>query len=372
MAKPMKTIINVINQLQAMPAEKKVFGYALCIAYIEVAEGETAPAPSIVSYTSATAVADAYGSNSEIAKAASMYFKNGYYGKPKYFYVGRVYEENDLATQLTALFKIDANYYTVTCTNDFTDSQKVTIAGQVETVAKKIAIFKTGNVDCYNSELATDLGSLLKALNYNRSLVIYTSDKDGSTNPAYIDQAVAAIPATVEYTTAKPALVLDDKELTGIIAEDLTPEQYVALEGKNINYYTKTSDISASVFKRGTLASGYFFDTIQNTDWLAYNMTYNLFMLKKRKPKIPFTAKGFAMVASAITAACITALNADVIGSGYDEDGNYIENGFLLSMPALADVSLDDKAARYLQNVSTEVLLSGAIQTFEIVNNVYL
>ena len=370
MAKPMKTIINVINRLQAMPAAKRVFGYTMCIAQLPVAQGETAPSPSIAPFTSAEAVADEFGSNSEIAKAASMYFRNGYYGKPKYFFVGKIYEGVDLATQLIALFKIDANYYTITCTNDFTDADKATIAARVETVGSKIGIYKTGNVDCYGVA-TTDLGSVLKALNYNRAMVIFTSDVDGS-NPAYVDQAVAAIAATVEYTSAKPALVLDDKELAGIVAEDLLPEQYVTLESKNINYYTKTSEIETSVFKNGVLASGYYFDTIQNADWIGYLMKYNLFMLKRNKPKIPFTAKGFSLVAAALTSACITARNADVIGSGYDEDGNYIENGFDISMPELASISLEDKANRYLQNVSTKVLLSGAIQTFEIVNNIYL
>lgn len=376
MAKPIRTIVNVINVLQPMPLEQKTFGYNMCLHKIVLevpAEGElVVPAEDVKMYMSADAVATAYGSNSEVAKAATVYFSNGYYGKPKYFFVGEVYPQNVAKTipeQVTTLLKANANYYTITATNDFTDADKIALSAIIE-LYSKIAIWKTNDTACATSA-TTDLGSQLKALNYNRSMVCYKTAELLANTP-YEDLAVAAIPATADYTEARPALTLDDKPLVGIVAEDLMPEIYPILEGKNINYFTATADIVANVFKRGTLASGYRFDTIQNTDWLAYLMTYNVFSLKLKKPKIPFTSEGLGMVKNELAKACNTALKAGVIGSGYDDDGNYIQNGYNIVMPELSTISTADKANRLLRNVRVQILLSGAMEVFEITNNIYL
>ena len=90
------------------------------------------------------------------------------------------------------------------------------------------------------------------------------------------------------------------------------------------------------------------------------------------RDKIPFTEDGLALVKQTISETCVEALNAGIIGTGYDQDDNYIENGFLISMPALSDISKADKAKRILRDVKVTFLLSGSIQRIEILNDIQL
>ena len=138
------------------------------------------------------------------------------------------------------------------------------------------------------------------------------------------------------------------------------------------NFYTKTTDIETDMFIDTRMASGQFFDTLQAADWLAYDMRYKLVNLVQTRDKIPFTDDGLSLVKQTISETCVEALNAGIIGTGYDQDGNYIENGFLISMPALSDIPKADKAKRILRNVKVTFLLSGSIQRIEILNDIQL
>lgn len=478
MAYNLRNVIDVANKLQAMPPDRKTFGYGLALIKGTAPEGsDLVMGP----YTSAEEVAEAVGSNSEAVRIATTYFQNGWYGKPYQLFIafantetldsltewtaGQSYEvgskvknsdtayvctvantssgsfttdlwtladepiveadeweENtaytvgdavkintaaegeepvyqyytcnyshtsglefqltcweafvpegqDIEEWMNEFLQDSKNYYVFLPSTEFTVDELAAIAAKVEAASQpKMCIETYTENDAYSTTEQTDLGARLKALKYDRTMVIY-EPKNAAGVVQYVGAAVLAGYATVSFTSARPSITMANKLLTGVTALDLSSPVYSALQTKNYNFYTKTTDIDTNMFIDTRMASGQFFDTIQAADWLAYDMKYKLVSLVQNRDKIPFTADGLAMVKQTISETCVEALNAGIIGSGYDQDNNYIENGFLISMPELSDIPKADKAHRILRDVKVTFLLAGAIQVINILNDIQL
>lgn len=265
----------------------------------------------------------------------------------------------------------DKNYYVFLPSTEFSTSELVDVATAVESSsAPKMAIFTYTENDAYNSSVETDLGYRLKGLKYDRSMVVYEPKVEN--NVKYVSAAVLSAYATVSFTSARPSITMADKPLKGVEALSLTDAQYTALQNKNYNFYTKTTDIETDMFIDTRMASGQFFDTIQAADWLAYDMKYKLVNLVQNRDKIPFTEDGLSMIKQTISETCVEALNAGIIGTGYDQDNVMIENGYKIEMPELSSIPKADKARRILRDVKVTFLLSGAIQVINIMNDIQL
>lgn len=264
------------------------------------------------------------------------------------------------------------NYYVFLPSIEFKTADLLAVASKVESASTpKMAIFTYTGADAFDNSTAEDLGSLLKDLNYDRSMTIYEPvNASGVVN--YVSAAVLSGYATVSFTSARPSITMADKVLKGVTALNLTDAQYAALQSKNYNFYTVTTDIETDMFIDTRMASGQFFDTIQAADWLAYDMKYKLVNLVQNRDKIPFTEDGLAMIKQTLSETCVEALNAGIIGSGYDQDNNYIENGYKIDMPALSSIPKADKAKRILRDVKVTFLLAGAVQVINVLNDIQL
>ena len=264
------------------------------------------------------------------------------------------------------------NYYVFLPSIEFSKSDLIGIAEKVEAASTpKMAIFTYTESDACNGSVETDLGKVLKERNYDRSMTIY-EPKNDSDEVEYVSAAVLSAYATVSFTSARPSITMADKPLKGVTAINLTDAQYTVLQNKNYNFYTKTTDIDTNMFIDTRMASGQFFDTIQAADWLAYDMKYKLVNLVQNRDKIPFTEDGLSMVKQTISETCVEALNAGIIGTGYDQDNVMIENGYKIEMPALSSIPKADKAKRILRDVKVTFLLAGAVQVINIMNDIQL
>lgn len=278
----------------------------------------------------------------------------------------------DISAWMVDFLQDSKNYYVFLPSTEFSTQELVSIAGSVEASTQpKLCIETYSNSDAYSTTELSDLGAQLKALKYNRTMVVYEPLNEAGV-VQYVGAAVLAGYATVSFTSARPSITMANKLLTGVNALDLNSSTYSALQGKNYNFYTKTTDIDTDMFIDTRMSSGQFFDTIQAADWLAYDMKYKLVSLVQNRDKIPFTADGLAMVKQTLSETCVEALNSGIIGSGYDQDNNFIENGFLITMPELSDISKSDKAHRILRDVKVTFLLAGAIQVINILNDIQL
>lgn len=476
MAYNLRQVIDVANKIQAMPPDRKTFGYGLGLV-----KGKSPVGQDLVMgpYTSADGVAEKFGSNAEIVRIATTYFAGGWFGKPYQFYVayvdtetlsslsawtvGNAYQVGDKVSNgdlgyictyphassgefntnlwtksevelpeatvwaadtqytvgakvkllvsgtedqyeyytcnyahtsgdefqltcwehyvptgkpieewMTQILQDSKNYYVILPSVEFAAQEQVAIAQKVESASQpKLNIETYTAANAMDNSVSDDLGSKLQALKLDRTMVVY-DPLNAAGQCQYVSAAVLSGYATVSFTSARPAITMADKPLKGVTSLDLKDAQYSALQTKNYNFYTKTTDIDTDMFIDSRMASGQFFDTLQAADWLAYDMRYKLVNLVQTRDKIPFTEDGLALVKQTISETCVEALNAGIIGTGYDQDDNYIENGFLISMPALSDIPKADKAKRILRNVKVTFLLSGSIQRIEILNDIQL
>ena len=264
------------------------------------------------------------------------------------------------------------NYYVFVPSIEFSNADLLKVAAKVESASTpKMAIFTVTSSAAYSNASESDLGYLLKELNYDRSMTVYEEqNQSGVVN--YVSAAALSGYATVSFTSARPSITMADKQLKGVTALDLTDAQYAALQAKNYNFYTKTTDIDTNMFIDARMASGQFFDTIQAADWLAYDMKYKLVNLVQNRDKIPFTDDGLAIIKQTISETCVEAVNAGIIGTGYDQDNVLIENGYKIEMPALSSISKADKAKRILRDVKVTFLLAGAVQVINVLNDIQL
>lgn len=278
----------------------------------------------------------------------------------------------DMDEWMTEYLRSSQNYYVFLPSIQFSQEDLLKVAAKVESAATpKMAIFTYTATDAFNNATQTDLGAVLQKLDYDRSMAIYEPiSESGTVN--YVSAAVLSGYATVSFTSARPSITMADKPLKGVTALDLTDAQYSALQKKNYNFYTKTTDIDTNMFIDTRMASGQFFDTIQAADWLAYDMKYKLVNLVQNRDKIPFTEDGLAIIKQTISETCVEALNAGIIGSGYDQDNVFIENGYKIDIPALSSIPKADKAKRILRDVKVTFLLAGAVQVINILNDIQL
>lgn len=275
-----------------------------------------------------------------------------------------------IAEIMPDVLQSSANYYIILPSGEFDTQECIDIAVAVESAdIKKTVFFNSADLNMTNPTFTSDLASRLKALEYDRSMTIYNPLNSEEVSE-YESAAVASGYATVDFTSARPMLVQANKKLSGVTALDTDSLVYNALKAKYANFYTKTTDIDTNMFIDARMASGQFFDTIQCADWLAYNITYELAYLMQNKSSIPFNEDGFKLIKSRLEKVAVKALKANVIGSGYDSDGNYIENGYNIIMPELTEISTADKANRVLRNVRNIFLMAGSVQAIVITNDI--
>lgn len=310
----------------------------------------------------------------ESGEDAYTYYTCNYAHTSGTYFVDTCWEEftptgKDMDEWMTEFLASSQNYYVFLPSVEFSTSDLLKVAAKVESAAvPKMSIFTTTDTGAYNNASVTDLGYLLKSLSYDRSMTIY----EGSGKVEYVSAAVLSGYATVSFTSARPSITMADKQLKGVTALDLTDAQYSALQNKNYNFYTKTTDIDTNMFIDARMSSGQFFDTIQAADWLAYDMKYKLVNLVQNRDKIPFTEDGLAIIKQTISETCVEAVNAGIIGSGYDQDNVFIENGYKIEMPALSSIPKADKAKRILRDVKVTFLLAGAVQVINVLNDIQL
>jgi hypothetical protein len=96
-------------------------------------------------------------------------------------------------------------------------------------------------------------------------------------------------------------------------------------------------------------------------DWLYANIQEDVFALLQANDKIPFTDIGIAQVQGAIQA---------VLGRGISVGGLSADPAPAVTVPAVADISTIDKAARNLTGIEFTATLAGAIHIVTITGSV--
>lgn len=221
------------------------------------------------------------------------------------------------------------------------------VASWVET-AKKFAIFWITDVNAYDASKSTDLASVLKLANRNRSAVVWHATPTGGAD--YPDAAWMGEGFPYEPGTSTWAY----KTLNGVTPDTLLASQETALKGKNCNYYMTVGGVS--ITQEGKVASGEYIDIIIGTDWIEARLREAVYSALVNNRKIPYDDTGIAMIEGLVKGVLNEAASKGILQA----------DSIAVTVPKYADIPQADKLARKLPDVKFSALYQGAIHSVTI------
>lgn len=202
----------------------------------------------------------------------------------------------------------------------------------------------------------SDIATALKNGNYFRTAWWY--------HPTITEFPEVAI-ASKSFTKLPGGETWANQQLAGVTVTSLTETDYTNLKAKNGNSFEPFRNINMT--QNGKTAGGEWIDVIRFRDWLVEEIrteVLNLFI----DNRVPYTDKGIAAVRQRMIAALdLGVRRGGIAPEALDPDnGNRVIPSYTTVVPALAQISSSDKAARLLRDVTFVARLAGAIHAVEI------
>jgi len=273
--------------------------------------------------------------------------------KPTTFAVGKkATGDADYAVSLAAIQGVSDNFYGVAIVSQSVTDQ-LDAAEWCET-QMKIFGCSSEDADIINTAVGSDnttIAAKLKQLGRNRSFCIYN---------AHASTAHPECPVFGKFLPQNPgSYTVMFKTLSGVIADILTPTQETNALAKNCMIYEPIGGVD--ITREGKVGSGEFIDTMVFVDWLQARMTERIYSKMVNLLKIPFTDAGVQIIVGEIRAQ---------LQAGIDVGGLAASPAPEVDFPAVADVSVNDRALRTLPDVTFWAQLSGAIHSVTIMGTV--
>ena len=259
-------------------------------------------------------------------------------------------------------------------TPEIVSADYLAIAAYVEADATPhIFSLTTQDPNAVVAAATTDIGYELHQLQYQRTNYQYSSTS------LYAVASFQGRAATVDYTASNSAIDLMYKQEPGVVPENLTSSQANSLDTKQYSYYA-TFNNSIPIIVNGTMAAtDFYFDDIQNADWMVAQVQTDLFNVLFQTPtKIPQTDAGVHVLVTTVSQSLAQGINNGVIGPGtWDFNGfgtlakgQYLESGYYVWAPSVSTQSPANRSARKAPTIQAAVLFSGAVQKVGVLINV--
>lgn len=212
-----------------------------------------------------------------------------------------------------------------------------------------------------------DLATALMDGNYFRTAWWYHPDAAQFPEVATAVKAFAATPGGGGQVTNARQFFLSDlwseRQLAGVTVVPMTETAYINVRDKNGNTFEPFRNIN--ITQRGMTAGGEWIDIIRGRDWQCELIRTNVFQ-RFIERRLPFTDAGIAVIEGAVVDALERGkLNGFLAPETLDSEDNRVPS-YTVTVPRETDVSVNDKAARILRNVSFTARLAGAIIATEI------
>lgn len=248
----------------------------------------------------------------------------------------------DLATDLAAIALEDDDWYVLVLGGP-KPAAAITAAATYCETNDKLFLAASADSDIFGSG-SSDIASAMKTASRARTSMWFHHAPAEFMDAALVGKMCAKDAGSATWVY---------KNLSGITASVLSDTHVSNLEGKYASSYRTLGGSGRTVSgESGNVAAGEWLDVIRGRDWFANALQADLADLLFTSDKIPFTDDGIAQVEAVIRG---------VVSRG-------IQRGFLTEdttlpfvVPAAADISADDKAARKLTGISLGVRLAGAI-----------
>lgn len=262
---------------------------------------------------------------------------------------GSVVLSETWSNAIQEVFDYNQDWYCVHLSSNV-EADILSAAAKVEAL-KRMLIVRTSDVDVLDS---TDTGSVLyklKALNYDRTALMWNED----TSTTFIDAAwggrmLPTTPGSENWAW---------KTLVGVVADEINVD---AVRTNNGNTYEIFAGRSCTGL--GKVVSGEYIDIIRGADWLKARLQENIFLLLINSEKVPMEDAGGDMVENAMREIFEQGVQNGFIKKDSDGKGVYT-----ISVPDTDDVSTSDRIARYLSGITFTAELAGAINKIGIAGN---
>jgi len=255
----------------------------------------------------------------------------------------------DITSCYSSIKESDNDFFYVLTTSDISYDDKYSLAGLVESELRHHSIL-TSNSDVADTEYdevsPDDIAEKIKAANYTKTHVIYTSD-----STRFIDAGIVGL----QITKTPGSSTFMYKNLIGVTADTISTEQRKNLRSKNCNFYE--SQGGRAIFKDGTVGSGEFIDISVGIAYLTVRMSETVYAGISTIEKLDYEENGYQVIESFMFSSLIN----------YGVNNNLIKrNSILIIIPDIDDATVADKAARTAKNFKFKALLKGAIHTLDI------
>lgn len=252
---------------------------------------------------------------------------------------------------------IGNNWYGVSiCSN--ADYDLLQLAAFIETLTK---IFIGATADAaVDTDVATDVASVLKALGYNRTALMFS--------PVSAALGIDAgwlggqLPQTPGASTWK------FKSIIGIAADSFSATSKSRLlgipgssTGKTVNIYEEVGGVS--ITQEGWMVSGQFIDVTIGVDYMTSLIQTAIYAVLTQTAKVPYTDKGVALIENEVRK--VLAQVSDAPGGTGFLDSTTIE----VDVKKVADIATASRASRVLpaNSIKFTARLTGALH-FVVIN----
>lgn len=255
-----------------------------------------------------------------------------------------------------------------------TSDQSIAVSNAIEALSiKRIYGVTTQDTATLVSTSTADLAFLMKAANYLRSFIQYSSSSP------YAIASFFGRAFTVNFNGQNTVINMMYKQEPLITAEDLSTSQANVLQDKRCNVFVEYVNNTA-IIQYGVMSGPAYFDEINNADWLqdaVQTACYNL--LFTSPTKIPQTDPGVNQIVNTIGQVCDQAVTNGMVAPGVWKSalefgtlktGDYLKAGFYIYAQPVALQSQADREARKAPPIQVAIKLAGAIDTVDVAINV--
>ncbi|MBS9442285.1 DUF3383 domain-containing protein [Photorhabdus heterorhabditis] len=264
-------------------------------------------------------------------------------------------------------------YGLVVAEGTLTDEDVLSVADYIEsTSVSRIYGHTVQKTAALDADVDTDIGSRLKAGNYQRTLWQYSSGK-----PCTVASLLGRM-FTVNFNGNNTTITLKFKQEPAVTAESLTATQANALKKKNGNVFVKYNNDTA-IIQEGVMANGDFIDERHGLDWLQNYVQNNLYnLLYTSTGKIPQTDAGVTRLLTNVEQSLDQAVTNGLVAPGIWNSGNIgqiqsgdtLTKGYYVYAPAIATQAQADREARKAPVIQCAIKLAGAVHYADVLINV--
>lgn len=267
-----------------------------------------------------------------------------------------------LASAITALLDYNT-WYMVCVAPDASDDSIVEAAGLIEAASPSRMIgFTIQNSTEIDSTASSTLGSRLKGLGYNRTILVYSSDSPVAA------ASVFGRMATINFEGSNTTLTLKFKQLPGVTAENLRSSQAEALKSHNVNAFCAYQN-DTSILQEGITSGGWFIDETHGLDWLQNRVETDLWNLLYTSKKVGQDESGATAIVSCVNKSLEQGVTNGLIAPGVWngdafgalESGDTLSTGYYVYIQPFDEQSQSDREARKAPPIQIAVKLKGAV-----------